>query len=56
MIIPGGIAMRPDNFVGDERAQSPPFVENASILTPTTGFLKAGYTHSINSVGSARAR
>jgi hypothetical protein len=26
----------------------PPLIENASILTPTSGFLKAGYTHTIN--------
>ena len=25
-----------------------PRVENASILTPTSGFLAAGYTHTIN--------
>jgi DNA repair photolyase len=25
-----------------------PLIENASILTPTSGFLKAGYTHTIN--------
>jgi hypothetical protein len=28
--------------------QSLPLVENASILTPTSGFLKTGYTHTIN--------
>jgi DNA repair photolyase len=28
--------------------RSLPLVENASILTPTGGFLKAGYTHTIN--------
>jgi DNA repair photolyase len=34
-----------------------PLVENASILTPTSGFLKTGYTHTINAYqGCAFAR
>ena len=33
-----------------------PLIENASILTPTGGFLAAGYTHTINVVPGVRLR
>jgi DNA repair photolyase len=35
-------------FLPSKKPGSLPVVENASILTPTSGFLSAGYTHSIN--------
>jgi DNA repair photolyase len=36
----------PDSDIA--RSRSIPVVENATILTPTSGFLKTGYTHTIN--------
>jgi len=40
--------MKPDNALPDTMGRGLPLVDNASILTPTTGYLKAGYTHTIN--------
>jgi DNA repair photolyase len=41
-------AMQPPEPDDQSQPRSLPFIENASILTPTSGFLKAGYTHTIN--------
>jgi DNA repair photolyase len=44
-------AMKPFEPAGQMEPQvsrSVPLVENSSILTPTSGFLKTGYTHTIN--------
>jgi DNA repair photolyase len=50
-------AMQPGNPLARVPSQSLPLLENASILTPTSGFLKTGYTHTINAYqGCAFAR
>jgi DNA repair photolyase len=41
-------AQPPGNAPSDQMFGSVPVVENASILTPTSGFLKTGYTHTLN--------
>ena len=40
--------MQPADPLPQVPSQFLPLVENASILTPTSGFLKTGYTHTIN--------
>jgi DNA repair photolyase len=40
--------MQPNHVLTDTGTRVLPLVENASILTPTTGYLKSGYTHTIN--------
>ena len=37
--------MQPPEPDDQSQPQFIPLIENASILTPTSGFLKAGYTH-----------
>jgi DNA repair photolyase len=45
------------SLVPDVSSGALPLVENASILTPTSGFLRTGYTHTINAYqGCAFAR
>jgi DNA repair photolyase len=42
-------SLQPSGDAGSEpRIGSVPLVDNASILTPTSGFLKTGYTHTVN--------
>ena len=41
-------AMKPMNHLDTPRPQICPLIENASILTPTSGFLETGYTHTLN--------
>jgi DNA repair photolyase len=40
--------MQPSHVLPETMTRVLPLVENASILTPTTGYLKSGYTHTIN--------
>jgi len=40
--------MQPDHVAPDTVTRVLPLIENTSILTPTTGYLKSGYTHTIN--------